>query len=160
MRTSPEARLACGNGPDSAFRAESWAWLPGLHDEVPRLTSAFGDVFLQGEDGFWFLDTVEGTLTRRWTDGAALQSDINDRETQEQLLMPGLVAAAEALGIVPTDSEILTFKVPPVLGGSISVDNLEAADFIVTLDFAGQLHRQIKDLPPGTSITDITVEKH
>jgi hypothetical protein len=37
-----------------------WQWLPGLAGQRPLVTLAFGDVFLQGNDGVWFLDTVEG----------------------------------------------------------------------------------------------------
>lgn len=39
-----------------------WAWL-GLDDLAPVAATSFGDVFLQGRGGLWFLDTVEGALT-------------------------------------------------------------------------------------------------
>jgi hypothetical protein len=39
----------------------------------PLMTSAYGDVFLQGEDGVLFLDTVEGKLTREWDSTNDLQ---------------------------------------------------------------------------------------
>lgn len=141
-----------------AVALESWAWLPDLQGKLPRFASAFGDVFLQSEDGFWFLDTVDGTLTRRWTDGSALQAAINDPATRDVFLMPGLVAAANELGLVPSDTEILSFKVSPVLGGTMDAENLEVADFVVALGISGQLHQQVKDLPPGTQITGVNIE--
>lgn len=129
-----------------------------LAGKVPRLTSMFGDVFLEGADGFWFLDTIEGTLTRRWPTAAALQADVNSAEAREQLLMPDLVSAAADAGLVPGEHEVLTFKIPPVLGGEITVSNLEALDYLVAMHISGEIHRQVKDLPPGTQISGITID--
>jgi hypothetical protein len=52
-------------GTRNAKATESWAWL-GLVGKTPIFTFAFGDIFFTAADGFWFLDTVEGTLTRPW----------------------------------------------------------------------------------------------
>jgi hypothetical protein len=38
------------------------------------------------------------------------------------------------------------------------VSNVEVVDFLVALNLAGQIHRQIRELPPGTKITGFTVE--
>ena len=48
-----------------AKATESWAWLDVTGKE-PIFTSAFGDIFFTAIDGFWWLDSVEGTLTRPW----------------------------------------------------------------------------------------------
>jgi hypothetical protein len=42
---------------------ESWGWI-GIGDKSPAFTSPFGDVFFRSSDGFWWLDTLEGTRTR------------------------------------------------------------------------------------------------
>lgn len=141
-----------------AAALESWDWLADLPGKQPRLSTAFGDLFLEGEEGFWFLDTVEGTLTHRWPNGAALQADINTPTVQAELLLPDLAAAATEAGIVPEKDQILAFKVPPILGGPITVANLEPSDFVVSLNIAGQIHRQVKDLPPGSTISGVTVD--
>ena len=66
----------------------SWDWLEGLAGMTPALTNAFGDVFLQGQDGsFSFLDTVGGRLDRVWSDAASLQADINTPSSQDEYLM-------------------------------------------------------------------------
>ena len=137
---------------------DSWGWIPGVASLAPRLASAFGDVFLEGDGGFWFLDTIGGTLQHRWPDGAALQADINTPASQEELLMPELVAAATDVGLVPGRAQVLSFKIPPVLGGSLAVENMEVSDFVVALTVSGQIHRQVKDLPPGTPISGISVD--
>jgi hypothetical protein len=48
-----------------AKATESWGWLD-LAGKTPIFTSPFGDVFYRSADGFWWLDTLEGTLTRPW----------------------------------------------------------------------------------------------
>jgi hypothetical protein len=45
-----------------------------------------------------------------------------------------------------------------VFGAPVAVENLELMDFEVYLSLQGQLHRQVKDLPPGTRITGFTFE--
>jgi hypothetical protein len=42
----------------------SWTWLDVVGKSAV-CTSPFGDVFLEDDDGVWWLDTVYGTLTRR-----------------------------------------------------------------------------------------------
>ena len=49
------------------------------------------------------------------------------------------------------------FKTPPLLGGALEVDNVETIDFVVGLSIAGQIHDQIRGLPPGTRISGFTV---
>jgi hypothetical protein len=43
-----------------------------------------------------------------------------------------------------------------VLGARIAVENLQLMDFVVYVSLQGQLHRQLKGLPPGTKITAFT----
>lgn len=146
--------------PDEYAEAlSSWAWLDGLDGMTPALTSVFGDVFLQGQDGsFSFLDTVGGRLDRIWSDAAALQADINDPKAQDEYLMIGLARSADATGLAPGDGQVLSFKVPPILGGALDTQNLELADFVVAVNVAGQIHEQVKALPPGTPITGLTID--
>ena len=61
----------------------------------------------------WFLDTMEGCLSREWDSATSLQQQLNTAEGQDRL---------------------------------------------VSLSIAGQLHRQVKDLPPGTRISGFAFE--
>ena len=135
---------------------ESWAWagVPGKH---PLFTSPFGDVFLQAPDGFWFLDLLEGALTRPWPDPGALRADLETAGGQDRYLMAALAMAAERQGMVPSDGQVLGFKVAPILGGAIVVENIEVIDFVVSVNLAGQLHQQVRKMPPGTRISGITL---
>ena len=93
---------------------ESWDWAD-IGGKRPLFTSPFGDVFFQAQDGFWFLDLLEGTFTRPWPDADALQAELNTAEGQDRYLMAGLAFAAV------------------------------------------QLHRQVRDMPPGSRITGFTI---
>jgi hypothetical protein len=141
--------------PEAYGRAlESWAWVD-LFGKEPRFTSPFGDVFLEGTDGWWFLDTLEGTLTRRWDTAEACHAELNTIEGQEQFLLVGLAEAADAAGVVPGEDEVYSFTRPPVLGGEMEPANIELLDFIVSVNLLGQIHEQVKDLPPGAHVAEI-----
>lgn len=145
--------------PDVYARAlEDWSWLIGDRTFEPVAASPFGDLFLRADDGVWFLDMLEGSLTLRWPDLASLQTELATLEGQDEFLMAGLAIAADAAGVTATASEVLMFKISPVIGGAIAVDNIETMSFVVASSISGQLHRQVKDLPPGTSISGITID--
>ncbi len=135
---------------------ESWQWI-GIGAKTPRFTSPFGDVFLQAEDGIWFLDTLEGSLLRAWDSTSALKADLNTASGQDRYLLAGLAASAEHLGLTPAPGQVYGFKTPPVLGGKLDLANVEVVDFIVGLHLSGQIHNQVRTLPPGTSISGFTI---
>jgi hypothetical protein len=135
---------------------ESWSFLD-LAGKSPLFTSPFGDVFFRGADGFWWLDTLEGALSRPWDSAEQLQATLNTPEGQDQYLLAGLAFAAEARGLVPGQEQVYGFTLPPCLGGPLDVDHVELIDFVVGLNLAGQLHAQVRDLPPGTPISGFNI---
>lgn len=136
---------------------ESWAFLD-LVGKEPVFASTVGDVFLRADDGFWWLDTLDGKLSRPWRDLVALRADLDSADGQDQYLLAGLARAAERRGIVPAADEVYDFQHPPVLGGEVDLDNIGTAGFVVSVNIAGQIHGQVRDLPPGTPISGITVD--
>lgn len=135
---------------------ESWSFLD-LADKQPLFTSPFGDIFFRTTDGFWFLDVVGGELNHRWSTEQALSESLNSRTGQDEYLMIGLAKAADEAGLKPGASEVYGFEVPPVLGGVTEPSNVELSDFVVALNLAGQIHNQVRDLPPGTPISAISL---
>ncbi|MBV1855035.1 T6SS immunity protein Tdi1 domain-containing protein [Catellatospora tritici] len=136
---------------------ESWAWLD-LGDRKPVFTSLFGDVFLVGPDGVSYLDVIEGRLTTGlWPDGAALEAALNTEEGQDRYLLGGLAFGAQARGLLLGPDQVYTFMPPPVLGGKVGLDSIEVYDFVMAVDIAGQIHDQIRALPPGTPIGSIKI---
>src|SRR5689334_11555383 len=61
----------------------SWDWVD-IQGKQPLFTSPFGDVFFQAQDGFWFLDLLEGTLTRPWPDADALRAELDTAVGQDR----------------------------------------------------------------------------
>ena len=135
---------------------KSWTFLD-IADKRPLFTSPFGDVFFQTESGFWFLDVIAGELTRLWSSEGDLSAVLNSREGQDDYLMIGLAHQAENAGLQPGGAEIYGFRIPPVLGGPTELSNVELGDFVVTLNIAGQIHNQVRTLPPGTPISGISL---
>lgn len=143
--------------PEQYERAlESWSFMD-LTGKTPVFASLFGDVVFQGADGFWWLDTLEGTLSRPWGSADELRAALNTQEGQDQYLLGGLALAAHDRGLALDDGQVYTFEKPPVLGGGFDVENVTVMDFVVAVNLAGQIHEQIRGLPPGTPITGFTI---
>ena len=142
---------------DYAAALESWAFLE-IAGSTPLLTSQFGDVVLAREDGVYLLDVLAGTLTREWDDVGAMADALETKAGQERYLRRALVEAAFQAGKVPDETQVYEVTPPPVLGGALTVDTIHPADFVVTVNLDGQVHEQVRDLPPGTTISGFTLE--
>lgn len=129
----------------------SWAWI-GLGDKTPLFTSVFGDVFLGGDDGVWWLDTVEGELTREWDTLDDLEAELNTAAGQEKYLLAELAAELRERGLVPGADEVYDFSHPLVLGGELEAENVDVTDMVVSLHILGQIHDQVRKIPPGAPV--------
>jgi len=140
-----------------AKATESRAWLD-LAGKKPVFASASGDIFFSAADGFWWLDTLEGTLTRPWRTAEELRADLNTADSQDIYLLSTLAAEAERAGLTPGQDQVYDFKITPALGGPIEVGNIGVIDFVAGVNIAGQLHDELRGLPPGTRITQVTID--
>ena len=134
----------------------SWSWLD-LAGKTPQFASLFGDLFLESPEGWWYLDTIEGGLKQVWQTGAEVQAALNTPEGQDQYLLLGLATEAKRRGVSLAENEVYSLTPPPVLGGELDAANVSALDFVVAVDLAGQIHDQVRNLPPGTPITGINI---
>lgn len=130
----------------------SWQWIE-LEGLEPWFATAFGDVFLVGDDGVYWLDIVAGVVSHAFGSAEDAQRRLATDEGMDEFLLAGLAFAAAEAGLSPGDDEVLAYKVPPVLEGEFEVDNLVVAPFIDTVRRAGELHDRIKDLPEGAEVT-------
>ena len=135
---------------------ESWSFLD-LAGKTPLFASLFGDVIFEAPDGFWRLDTIEGNVSRPWDSADQLHAELKTPEGQDQYLLGSLALAANDRGLSLDDAQIYVFDKPPALGGTFDVENVTVMDFVVAVNLAGQLHEQIRHLPPGTQITGVTI---
>lgn len=135
---------------------EDWSWLD-LKGKTPVLASLFGDVFLQDSRGYWFLDTIEGSLSHVAATRDELQAKLDSKEGQDQLLLGGLAMAAGRKGMGLKPDQVYDFQIPPVLGGKTDLSNITVMPFVVSMSIAGQLHDQVRKLPDGARISGIQV---
>lgn len=135
---------------------DSWSWL-GLDGRKPLFASLFGDVFLAGRDGCWYLDTIEGTLTQPWASADELELELSTEQGQDRYLLGGLAAAAAARGLALDADQVYSFMPPPVLGGGVTIESVTVESFVMAVNIAGQIHEQVRDLPPGTQVTGVTL---
>lgn len=136
----------------------SWSWLD-IQDKTPFAVTVMGDVFLEADDGIWFLDRIEGKLTLAAVDHERLEQILDTEEGQDHYLWYALVEAAQVAGMVPDDNECYDFKVAPILGGDTTLENLELRAFDLVLNIAGQVHEQVKDVPAGTAVNQVVVNQ-
>lgn len=146
-----------------AFRAaqyeealESWSSLD-FTGKKPLFASLFGDVFFQSTSGVWQLDILDGVLVQRYADEEAMSSALASNAGQDEVLIAWLAREAQAQDLVLGPDEVYDLIQPPVLGGSLEVGNLKPMDFVVAVNIAGQLHEQVRGLPPGIAIGKIHI---
>ncbi|WP_179951004.1 hypothetical protein [Xylanimonas oleitrophica] len=134
--------------PDAfTFGLASWSWL-GVHGKTPRFTTAFGDVFLESLEGWWLLDTIEGTLTLRWATAVDLYAELDSREGREEILLEDIYLEAHRLGLRPREDEVLAFSPHPALGGRLSAENCTPVRFELALRLAGEVHQELLRTSP------------
>lgn len=136
---------------------EAWGWI-GIAGKKPVRVTAFADVFLEDKEGIWFLDTVGGELKRICATTAELDALLKTEEGRDEYLFAGFVERAHRDGLVLSSGECYEFRINPVLGGAIEYANVEKQDFMVALHIAGQIHEQVRNTPPGTKISSVTVD--
>lgn len=136
---------------------ENWNWLP-LAGLTVCAVSSFGEVFFQNADGVVFqIDTIEGKLSKVSDSVSDFKKLLMLEEERDKLLFAGFVYSMKRNGFFLESGECYDFKIPPILGGEFNIDNIEKTSFVVKLGIAGQIHRQVKDLPDGTEISEIKI---
>ncbi len=141
---------------------ESWRWLIGKSATVKLLT-AMGDLFfvkprgLLRQESVFFLDTCEGTAELASESWAEFRDIIKSMKN-----VPGhwfkYSLLVELSDKRLRDGECYSPDHPPILGGSYEKSNFRPISWEVHVDFMGQIHKQVIDLPAGTPVNTISLE--
>lgn len=143
---------------DAKDLLSEWRWLLGDSMEL-LLVSSLGDMFLADGDGrVHWLDAGAGMLEPVAESPAQFKELMQQRENANQWFVPQLVGDLLTGGKQLASGECFSYKVPPILGGKLEAANLEPADLSVHFSILGQIHQQVKDLPPGTRLSDVKIE--
>lgn len=137
---------------------QEWRWLLGDSMQL-LLVSALGDMFLADAKGrVHWLDAGAGQLEQIAESPEEFKRLMQQRENAERWFVPELVGDLLASGKLLAPGECYSWKKPPGLGGEMEPDNFEPTDLSVHFSILGQIHRQVKDLPPGTKISKINID--
>ena len=105
-----------------------------------------------------WLDTGTGQLHQIASSVAEFQQLRQQPEHADQWFIPQLVGDLISSGVRLSAGQCYSYKKPPILGGEIEPANFEPTDLSVHFRVLGQIHRQVKDLPPGSKITNIKIQ--
>jgi hypothetical protein len=142
---------------DASDLMEEWLWLAPA-DAEPMLPTACGDLFLRRPDGsIAFLDTYAGSCATVAPDYERWKAMLGDPEQMEAWFRGGLVEELLEAGLEREPGQCFSPFVPQVVSGSWEPSNFHACDLLIHLAMLGQIHCQVKDLPPGTKISGFKV---
>jgi hypothetical protein len=143
---------------DEGMLLGDWNWL--LKEKYSLwFVTKFGDAFLKDKTvgSIAWLNVSSGSVTTVAPNETSFLDLVKKASNAERWLMTSIVDGQAALGMIPGKDQCISYIIPPILGGKLLPDNLELTDVAVHLSIAGQIHRQVKDLPPGTKISGIEV---
>lgn len=140
-----------------AHLLEDWSWLSQSTLSVLAITK-MGDAFATDPtETVHFLDTLEGNLKFAASSIGEFWSLARQGRLDPAWFNPDMLALLEAREVPLEPGQCYGYKLPPVLGGPLGFENVEAFDAVVYFSITGQLHRQVKDLPLGAKISGFSV---
>lgn len=125
------------------FALTSWRWL-GLSDQVPRFASCFGDMFLQSPAGWWFLDTVEGTIELRWRTVDEMFAELRSPDGRAEYLLEETLGQASSSGMSLGEDEVFAFIPAPAITGTMDPRSLTPLRFAIAASLAGRIHHELR----------------
>jgi hypothetical protein len=143
---------------DRSSLLTDWQWLIEEH-RLPILITAMGNAFVQDtRDGaVSVLDPGEGKMREVAASVEAFQGLLSDREFVFSEFMVDDFISLQKAGKLLAQGQVFGYIKPPVLGGGFDVANLESTDIEIHFSLSGQIHRQVKDLPDGSPISQVSI---
>lgn len=134
--------------PDSNRLLESWRWL--VPDGTVAYVTLLGDLILERQGSFWFLESETAKLERIASSRRELLERLDDEENK--YLGSSFIAKLSKQGFELADGQCVGFRIPTILGGAFDIKNVYAADPYERIAFLGDVNEQIKDLPDGQRV--------
>jgi hypothetical protein len=145
---------------DTEALLSDWRWLIGSKSISIVAVAAIGNLFLKGESGrIYLLEIEDGTCDRIAESVEELQQQLSDRHNRRSWLQGFLVRELRQKGILLAPGQCYGQQFPFLLCGEAgSAEDHEPIDLTVHVSTLGQLHRQARDLPPGSRIDEIRAD--
>jgi hypothetical protein len=117
------------------------------------LVNRFGDLFVVLDDeSVHMLDVGTCVLARLANDRTNFAKMIDLGNNANNWLMIPIVDRCVAAGMVLRPDQCYGYKIPPVLGGQYTVENIAPQDLSVYYSFMSDICRQTRDLPDGAKV--------
>jgi hypothetical protein len=134
--------------------AKDWDWLVDLDQFTLIEVSPFGDLFMKDTtDAFCLLDINMGELQYAETAG------ISPIELFPIAFDGRIAIDYIKAGLMPAEGQCFGYKVQLVTSGSLESSNVYVATLTEYISFMGEFHRQIQDIPDGTTVTIKVINK-
>ena len=129
-------------------------WAPPLPTEFTVwMVNRFGDVLAVFEDGsINLLDVSSGKLSRVAENRDDLIEKVDTDNNVDNWFLMSLTDQCVQSGMTLSVGECYGFKIPPSLGGTYALENIETTDIAVHYSFLADIFQQTKDLPNGTKV--------
>jgi len=143
---------------DADLLLADWRWLIGEKPITVEAAAAVGNLFLKGESGRIYLLAIEDGVCECIADSVGeFREKLGDRHHRRAWLEGFLVRELRQKGVLLEPGQCYGRPVPLHLGGNPGIENIEPTDLLVHVSTLGQLHKQTRSLPPGSSIDGIHV---
>lgn len=180
----PYASELLGHGLDAWAGATLRRGLLRIHNDEtgPAATEELVDAF--GEDSEGLTVFATDWLARHYAAGVTPEGPVVVRADISTGELDAITTAGEFITLISSDrkaedffnpdqfktfcrnnrllglnfDDCASYKQPPFLGGDPSVNNMELTDVSVHWALFGQMYQQVKDLPPGTPISEINAD--
>jgi hypothetical protein len=137
---------------DSDKLTKEWTWLVGTEKKV-LLVSAIGDMFIADKAGkIYWLDIGSGDLNLIAETIQEFKDKLRNIEQVNEWFMIDLTTELKNSDKKLNGGQVYSYKKLPIIGGDYTVGNFAPLDIEEHFGYTGHLHRQIKDLPDGTSV--------
>jgi hypothetical protein len=135
-------------------------WTPPLPESFTIwFVNRFADLAVVFEDrSVHLLDVNIGTVKRIAADREEFIRKIDLDDNANNWLMIPLVDSCVSAGMVLHEDQCYAFKLPPILGGEYSVENIVPTNLSINYLFMADVCRQTRDLPDGTKISTVILK--
>jgi hypothetical protein len=129
-----------------------WSWLVDRR-LVPVELTRFGDWFLIDQRGAVHrLDALEGKLGPICDSVAEYERRRTQLPELDDWFSEGMVDALDRAGQRPGPRQGFGYRVPPIIGGPVSRDNIYIVEIASWQAFMSRLHEAVRRLPPTAQI--------
>ena len=129
--------------PDASSIVDALAMWPELSGFRlrPLLVSAFGDIYVETEDGsIWLADPIEVSCSIIASSSAELESLFSDPAWAEERLITDLALLAGERGIERLPHQVFAFAPHPSLTGSLRLEQMIPMELHIWHGISRQLH--------------------